>query len=163
MAFASSARHDVVSQPASARSAFTCATRRRSAADTVFIPALALASLTSSVRSLAVFGATSVAPRSSTRTAFSRGCFADGAAATIEPATRRIASIDDDANTWHMHPMRQSQMLIPTVKETPKDAVVASHKLMLRSGMIRQLSAGIYTYLPLANRVFTKVANIIRE
>jgi prolyl-tRNA synthetase len=59
--------------------------------------------------------------------------------------------------------MRQSQMLIPTVKETPKDAVVASHKLMLRSGMIRQLSAGIYTYLPLANRVFTKVANIIRE
>jgi prolyl-tRNA synthetase len=59
--------------------------------------------------------------------------------------------------------MRQSQMLIPTVKETPADAVVASHRLMLRAGMIRKLAAGIYTYLPLAQRVFTKVANIVRE
>ncbi|OGQ20635.1 MAG: proline--tRNA ligase, partial [Deltaproteobacteria bacterium RBG_16_71_12] len=55
------------------------------------------------------------------------------------------------------------QALIPTVKETPADAVVASHRLMLRAGMIRKLAAGIYTYLPLANRVFTKVANIVRE
>lgn len=59
--------------------------------------------------------------------------------------------------------MRYSQALIPTVKETPADAVVVSHRLMLRSGMIRKLAAGIYTYLPLANRVFTKVANIVRE
>jgi prolyl-tRNA synthetase len=59
--------------------------------------------------------------------------------------------------------MRYSQMLIPTVKETPADAVVASHRLMLRAGMIRKVAAGIYTYLPLAQRVFTKVANIIRE
>jgi prolyl-tRNA synthetase len=59
--------------------------------------------------------------------------------------------------------MRYSKLLIPTVKETPADAVVVSHRLMLRSGMIRKLSAGIYTYLPMANRVFTKVANIIRD
>lgn len=59
--------------------------------------------------------------------------------------------------------MRYSKLLIPTVKETPADAVVVSHRLMLRAGMIRKLSAGIYTYLPLANRVFTKVANIIRD
>ncbi len=59
--------------------------------------------------------------------------------------------------------MRYSQALIPTVKETPADAVVVSHRLMLRAGMIRKLAAGIYTYLPLANRVFTKVANIVRE
>jgi prolyl-tRNA synthetase len=54
-------------------------------------------------------------------------------------------------------------MLIPTMKETPADAVVVSHRLMLRSGMIRKLAAGIYVYLPLANRVFAKVANIVRE
>jgi len=59
--------------------------------------------------------------------------------------------------------MRYSKLLIPTVKETPADAVVVSHRLMLRSGMIRKLAAGIYTYLPMANRTFTKVANIIRE
>ena len=59
--------------------------------------------------------------------------------------------------------MRYSKLLIPTVKETPADAVVASHRLMLRAGMIRKLAAGIYTYLPLANRTFSKVATIIRE
>jgi prolyl-tRNA synthetase len=59
--------------------------------------------------------------------------------------------------------MRYSQLLIPTVKETPADAVVISHRLMLRSGMIRKVAAGIYTYLPLGWRVFSKVANIVRE
>jgi prolyl-tRNA synthetase len=59
--------------------------------------------------------------------------------------------------------MRHSKLLIPTVKETPADAVVASHRLMLRAGMIRKLSAGIYTYLPLAWRTFQKVAQIVRE
>jgi prolyl-tRNA synthetase len=59
--------------------------------------------------------------------------------------------------------MRYSRMLIPTVKETPADAVVVSHRLMLRAGYIRKLAAGIYTYLPLAQRTFTKVAQIIRE
>jgi prolyl-tRNA synthetase len=49
------------------------------------------------------------------------------------------------------------------VKETPADAVVVSHRLMLRAGFVRKLAAGIYTYLPLAQRTFTKVANIIRD
>ncbi|MBM4279827.1 MAG: proline--tRNA ligase [Deltaproteobacteria bacterium] len=59
--------------------------------------------------------------------------------------------------------MRYTKLLIPTVKETPADAVVVSHRLMLRAGFIRKLAAGIYTYLPLAQRTFTKVANIVRE
>ncbi len=59
--------------------------------------------------------------------------------------------------------MRYSKLLAPTLKETPADAVVVSHRLMLRAGYVRKLSAGIYTYLPLAQRTFTKVANIIRE
>jgi prolyl-tRNA synthetase len=59
--------------------------------------------------------------------------------------------------------MRYTKLLLPTVKETPADAVVVSHRLMLRAGFIRKLAAGIYTYLPLAQRTFTKVANIIRE
>ena len=59
--------------------------------------------------------------------------------------------------------MRYSQLLIPTVKETPADAVVASHRLMMRAGLIRKLAAGIYIYLPLAQRTFNKVANIVRE
>jgi prolyl-tRNA synthetase len=59
--------------------------------------------------------------------------------------------------------MRYTKLLLPTVKETPADAVVVSHRLMLRAGFIRKLAAGIYTYLPLAQRTFTKVANIVRE
>jgi prolyl-tRNA synthetase len=54
-------------------------------------------------------------------------------------------------------------MLIPTVKETPADAVVTSHRLMMRAGMIRKVAAGIYTYLPLGWRVFEKVSKIVRE
>ncbi|MDH4099979.1 MAG: proline--tRNA ligase [Nitrospirota bacterium] len=59
--------------------------------------------------------------------------------------------------------MRYSQLLIPTLKETPADAEVISHKLMLRAGMIRKVAAGIYTYLPMGLRVIRKVENIIRE
>ena len=59
--------------------------------------------------------------------------------------------------------MRYSQMLIPTLKEDPSEAEVLSHKLMLRSGMIRKLAAGIYSYLPLAQRVLRKTEQIIRE
>lgn len=59
--------------------------------------------------------------------------------------------------------MRWSQFLIPTTKETPKDATAASHVLMLRAGLIRQLAAGIYTYLPLGYRVLRKVEAIVRE
>ena len=59
--------------------------------------------------------------------------------------------------------MRYSQSLIPTLKETPKDAEIASHQLMLRAGLIRQISSGIYILLPLALRVFKKVEIVIRE
>ena len=59
--------------------------------------------------------------------------------------------------------MRYSQCLIPTLKEDPSDAVVASHKLMVRAGMIRQLTAGVYSYLPLGLRSVRKVAQIVRE
>lgn len=59
--------------------------------------------------------------------------------------------------------MKQSQIFIPTLRETPSDAEVSSHQLMLRAGYIRQISAGIYTYMPLAWRVIKKIENIIRE
>ena len=59
--------------------------------------------------------------------------------------------------------MRYSQYFIPTVKETPSDAEVISHQLMLRAGMIRRLAAGIYNYLPLGLRSIRKVEAIVRE
>ncbi|MCM0082635.1 proline--tRNA ligase [Geomonas sp. Red32] len=59
--------------------------------------------------------------------------------------------------------MRYSQYFIPTVKETPSDAEVISHQLMLRAGMIRKLAAGIYNYLPLGLRSIRKVEQIVRE
>ena len=59
--------------------------------------------------------------------------------------------------------MRQSQLLIPTLKEDPADADVASHKLMLRAGILRQLASGLYSWLPLGLRVLQKIENIIRE
>jgi len=59
--------------------------------------------------------------------------------------------------------MRWSQYFIPTLREDPADADVVSHKLLLRAGLIRQLGAGIYSYLPLAQRVELKVMQILRE
>ena len=59
--------------------------------------------------------------------------------------------------------MRASQLLIPTLKETPADAEIPSHRYMLRAGLIRRLAAGIYTWLPLGLRVLRKVEAIIRE
>tara|TARA_B100001057_G_scaffold337829_1_gene338593 strand:- start:5178 stop:6878 length:1701 start_codon:yes stop_codon:yes gene_type:complete len=59
--------------------------------------------------------------------------------------------------------MRQSLLLLPTLKEDPADADIISHKLMLRTGMIRQLASGLYTWLPLGLRVLRKVEHIIRE
>lgn len=59
--------------------------------------------------------------------------------------------------------MRWSKALIPTLKETPADAVAPSHVLLLRAGMVRQLGAGAYTYLPLGLRVLNKAIRIIRE
>ncbi|MNF35150.1 prolyl-tRNA synthetase [Pseudomonas linyingensis] len=59
--------------------------------------------------------------------------------------------------------MRTSQYLISTLKETPSDAVVISHQLLLRAGMIRKLASGLYTWLPMGLRVLRKVENIVRE
>jgi prolyl-tRNA synthetase len=59
--------------------------------------------------------------------------------------------------------MRWSQFFIPTLREEPADAEVVSHKLLLRAGLIRQLGAGIYSYLPLAQRSVLKITQIIRE
>lgn len=59
--------------------------------------------------------------------------------------------------------MKQSKILIPTVKEVPNDAEVLSHKMMLRAGYIRQISAGMYAYLPLAYKVISKIEKIVRK
>ncbi|WP_149537368.1 proline--tRNA ligase [Siccirubricoccus phaeus] len=59
--------------------------------------------------------------------------------------------------------MRLSRAFLPTLKETPAEAQIASHRLMLRAGMVRQTSAGIYAWLPLGWRVLQKVAQIVRE
>lgn len=59
--------------------------------------------------------------------------------------------------------MKQSQMFIPTMKETPADAESASHRLLLRGGFIRQNAAGVYSYLPLGYKVIKKIETIIRE
>jgi prolyl-tRNA synthetase len=59
--------------------------------------------------------------------------------------------------------MRWSQFFIPTLREDPADAEVVSHRLLLRAGFIRQLGAGIYSYLPLAQRSIIKISDIIRE
>ncbi|OTA19727.1 proline--tRNA ligase [Xenorhabdus beddingii] len=59
--------------------------------------------------------------------------------------------------------MRTSQYLLSTLKETPADAEVISHKLMLRAGMIRKLASGLYNWMPTGIRVLKKVENIVRE
>jgi prolyl-tRNA synthetase len=59
--------------------------------------------------------------------------------------------------------MRWSQFFIPTLREDPSDAEVVSHRLLVRAGLIRQLAAGIYSYLPLAERVMLKIMQILRE
>lgn len=59
--------------------------------------------------------------------------------------------------------MRWSQYFLPTIKETPAEAQIPSHRLMLRAGMVYQTSAGIYAWLPLGQRVLQKVENIVRE
>src|SRR6266481_4338220 len=59
--------------------------------------------------------------------------------------------------------MRTSRSFVPTLKETPADAQVTSHQLLVRAGFIRQLAAGIYSILPLAQRSLLKITGIIRE
>ena len=59
--------------------------------------------------------------------------------------------------------MKWTQTFIPTLKENPSEAEIDSHKLMIRSGMIRKLSSGVYSYLPIGMKILNKVINIIRD
>ncbi|MGA7014027.1 MAG: proline--tRNA ligase, partial [Pseudolabrys sp.] len=59
--------------------------------------------------------------------------------------------------------MRLSRYFLPLMRETPKEAEIVSHRLMLRAGMMRQESAGIYAFLPLGFRVMQKICQIVRE
>ncbi|MEM0899090.1 MAG: proline--tRNA ligase [Pseudomonadota bacterium] len=59
--------------------------------------------------------------------------------------------------------MRLSRYFLPILKETPKEAEIVSHRLMLRAGMVRQQSAGIYSWLPLGKKVLDKICDIVRE
>lgn len=89
-------------------------------------------------------------------------------------AAAESAKIQDLQNPMRPHPvrytlsfptntMRWSQLFIPTLRENPAEAEVASHQLLLRAGYIRQLSAGLYNYLFLAQRSLNKIQKIIRE
>src|SRR5205085_7268122 len=62
-----------------------------------------------------------------------------------------------------LKPMRLSRYFLPILRETPKEADIASHRLMLRAGMIRQEAAGIYAFLPLGFRALQKICAIVRE
>src|SRR3989454_12806039 len=59
--------------------------------------------------------------------------------------------------------MRASELFLPTLRQAPADAEAASHKLLVRGGYIRQVSAGVWTFLPLGWRVHRKVEQIVRE
>ena len=59
--------------------------------------------------------------------------------------------------------MRASQFLLSTLKETPADAEIISHQLMLRAGLIRRVAAGIYNWMPLGLRVIRRVEKVVRE
>ena len=59
--------------------------------------------------------------------------------------------------------MRLSRYFLPLLKETPAEATIASHRYMLRAGMMKQNSAGIYTWLPLGHKVLKKIEQIVRE
>ena len=59
--------------------------------------------------------------------------------------------------------MRMSRYFLPVLKENPSEAQIVSHRLMLRAGMIKQASAGIYSWLPLGFKVLRKIENIVHE
>ena len=59
--------------------------------------------------------------------------------------------------------MKASQFFISTLKEAPAEATLASHKLMLRAGLIKANASGLYTWMPMGLRVLRKVENIVRE
>src|SRR6266403_1978561 len=79
----------------------------------------------------------------------------------LSPRNRLQSRILSRLETITMH--RWSQLFIPTLREAPADAEVASHKLLVRAGYIRQLGAGIYSFLFLGNRATQKIMGIVRE
>jgi prolyl-tRNA synthetase len=81
--------------------------------------------------------------------------FALGARVPYEGAPQQI--------TWNVRAMRLSRYFLPLLKETPSEAQIVSHRLMLRAGLVRQEAAGIYAWLPLGFRVLKKIEQIVRE
>src|SRR6266446_6968001 len=73
------------------------------------------------------------------------------------------AQVSSSAQQLITATMRLSRFFLPVLRETPKEAEIVSHQLMLRSGMVRQSSAGIYSWLPLGFRVLKKIEQIVRE
>ena len=59
--------------------------------------------------------------------------------------------------------MRVSRFFMPILRDTPKEAEIVSHRLMLRAGMVRQSSAGIYSWLPMGHRVLKRIEQVVRE
>ena len=59
--------------------------------------------------------------------------------------------------------MKMSKLFVQTLREFPNDAEAISHKLLVRAGFIKKLANGVYTYMPLAQRVLTKISNIVRD
>src|SRR5271163_1660270 len=81
----------------------------------------------------------------------------------VIPAPLRIHCRGDSGSAKQRDFMRLSRYFLPILRETPKEADIVSHRLMLRAGMIRQEAAGIYAFLPLGLRVLDKVCRIVRE
>ena len=81
----------------------------------------------------------------------------------VHYAQHALANKVENTRSFPGHAMKASKFLISTLKEAPADAEVASHKLMMRAGLIKKLGAGIYTYMPMGLRVIRKVEAIVRE
>src|SRR3954447_7721655 len=88
-----------------------------------------------------------------------RLCDAQCCAATSPGSQPAVGSRPSSARTN----MRLSRSLVPTLKENPAEAQIASHRLMLRAGLVRQTSAGIYAWLPAGWRVLQRIGQIVRE
>src|SRR6266478_4388540 len=89
--------------------------------------------------------------------------FADGVAGSFDrPQFDGYNSRYYKVDRWESS-LRASQTFLPTLREVPSDAEVASHRLLLRGGFVRKLAAGVYSFLPLGLRVHTKIAQVVRE
>src|ERR1700683_5213870 len=75
------------------------------------------------------------------------------------PSLRKMALLPRQRS----FPLRLSRYFLPLLKETPAEAQIVSHRLMLRAGLVRQEAAGIYAWLPLGQRVLRKIEQIVRE